>query len=283
MSKNTAASSFARNSATDAIRASNLRTAQGMADSLGKPVESSDGQIAHPKAKPAPRKPSAVLVVPVMPDSKLANVAGRAERLTILSAINTADDLLGSSLIAALRMTATHGPTSKDEVAEGYTRCNNPDVYASTFNRGAKCAAIIGEAQTLELIAAVGDGAGAYRKAVDALGAVITQAKDAGVKTLNKSASKLAIRSAVKVATDKATAKKAAPKVARAVIRPQTQVTMAAAALACGKGHKEMAAFLKLASNAASKMPEREGREAMHREACAALATACELFHVLAK
>ena len=230
------------------------------------------------------RKPAAAAAaVTVVPDSKLANVAGRAERITILTAINTADDLLGGALLAALRMTAIHGPTSKDEVAEGYSRCNNPDVYASTFNRGAKCAAIIGEAATLELIAAVGEGAGAYRKAVDALGAVITQAKDAGVKTLNKSASKMAVKSAVKVAADKAEGKKAAKVATRTVVRPQAQVTMAAAALACGKGHKEMAAFLKLASNAASKLPEREGREQLHREACAALADACEKFHMLAK
>ena len=45
---NNEASLYARNSATDAIRASNLRTAQGMANSLGKPVESSDGQVAYP-------------------------------------------------------------------------------------------------------------------------------------------------------------------------------------------------------------------------------------------
>lgn len=235
-----------------------------------------------PKSSNA-RKPAAAPAVAVVPDAKLANVAGRPERLKILSAINTADDLLGGALLAALRMTAQYGPTSKDEVAEGYTRCNNPDVYASTFNRGAKCAAIIGEAATLDLITVVGDGAGAYRKACDALGSVIQQAKDAGAKTMNKSAAKLAIRSAVKVAADNAAGKKAAKAATRTVVRPQAQVTMAAAALACGKGHKEMAAFLKLASNAASKLPEREGREQLHREACAALADACEKFHMLAK
>lgn len=229
------------------------------------------------------RKPAAAAAVTVVPDSKLANVGGRAERITILSAINTADDLLGGALLAALRMTAIHGPTSKDEVAEGYSRCNNPDVYASTFNRGAKVAAIIGIDATLQLIADAGEGAGAYRKACDALGSVIQQAKDAGTKQLNKSAAKLATRTAIKVAADKAEGKKAAKVATRTVARPQTQVTMAAAALACGKGHKEMASFLKLASNAASKIPEREGREELHRKACAALADACELFHLLAK
>ena len=63
------------------------------------------------------RKPAAAPVVTIVADSKLANVAGRAERITILTAINTADDLLGGALLAALRMTAIHGPTSKVEVA----------------------------------------------------------------------------------------------------------------------------------------------------------------------
>ena len=228
------------------------------------------------------RKPAAT-VTAIVPDSKLANTAGRAERITILSAINTADDLLGGALLAALRMTAQHGPTSKDEVAEGYSRCNNPDVYASTFNRGAKVAAIIGIDATLQLIADAGEGAGAYRKACDALGSVIQQAKDAGTKTLNKSAAKLATRTAVKVAADKAAGKKA-EKVARGtVVRKKAQVELAAKLCAAGQGYKEMASALKLASNTASRMAIGEGREELHRKACAALADACELFHVLAK
>lgn len=228
------------------------------------------------------RKPAAT-VTAIVPDSKLANTAGRAQRLTILTAINTADDLLGGALLAALRMTAQHGPTSKDEVAEGYTRCNNPDVYASTFNRGAKVAAIIGEAATLELIAAAGEGAGAYRKACDALGSVITQAKDAGTKTLNKSAAKLATRTAIKVAADKAEGKKADKATRGPVIRKKAQVELAANLVTCGKGYKEMAAALKVASNTASRLPVGDGREELHRKACAALADACEMFHVLAK
>ena len=216
-------------------------------------------------------------------DSQLANTAGRDQRLTVLRAINTADDLLASSLVAALIMTATHGPTSKDEVREGFTRCNNPDVYASTFNKGAKCAAIIGEAATLALIAKFDGKPGAYRLACDALGAVITQAKTAGQKTMTKAQAKLAAVAAVKTATDKAAGKKAAAAPRKTTVRTQQQVTMANAALQCGKGHKEMAAFLRLASNTACRLPEREGREELHRKACAALADACELFHQLAK
>ena len=229
------------------------------------------------------RKPAAAAAVTVVADSKLANTAGRAERITILSAINTADDLLGGALLAALRMTAIHGPTSKDEVAEGYSRCNNPDVYASTFNRGAKVAAIIGVDATLQLIADAGEGAGAYRKACDALGSVIQQAKDAGTKQLNKSAAKLATRTAVKVAADKAAGKKA-EKVARGtVVRKKAQVELAAKLCAAGQGYKEMASALKLASNTASRMAIGEGRDDLHRRACAALADACEMFHMLAK
>ena len=228
------------------------------------------------------RKPSPV--VAVVADSKLANTAGRVERITILTAINTADDLLGGALLAALRMTAIHGPTSKDEVAEGYTRCNSPDVYASTFNRGAKCAAIIGIDATLALIAKVGEGAGAYRKACDALGSVIQQAKDAGTKTLNKSAAKLATVAAIKVAGDKATSKKAA-KVAelRGPNTRRQQVQTVALLIDAGKGYKEMSALLIAASNTASRMPVGEGRDALHRKACAALADACEFFGQLAK
>ena len=100
---------------------------------------------------------------------------------------------------------------------------------------------------------------------------------------MNKSTAKLATRTALKVAADKAAGKKAAAAPRKTTVRTQQQVTMANAALQCGKGHKEMAAFLKLASNTASRLPEREGREELHRKACAALADACEMFQQLAK
>lgn len=215
-------------------------------------------------------------------DSKLANTAGRKERIAVLSAINTAEDLLGSSLLAALRMTAEHGQTSTDEVKEGWPRCNNPAVYASTFNRGAKAAAVVGVAAAVKLVMSYAEGPGGYRKAVDALGSVIAQGKEAG-GALKPAAAKLAVKSAAKVAEDKAAGKKADKAAKKTVVRTRAQVTMAAAALECGKGHKEMAAFLKLASNAASKLPEREGRVELDRKARAALADVCEMFHQLAK
>lgn len=215
-------------------------------------------------------------------DSKIANNAGRKDRIAVLTAINTAEDLLGSSLLAALRMTAEHGQTSADEVKEGWPRCNNPAVYASTFNRGVKAATVIGVAAAVKLIMSYADAAGGYRKAVDALGSIIAQGKEAG-GALKPAAAKLAVKAASKVATDKAAGKKADKAAKKTVVRTQSQVTMAAAALGCGKGHKEMAAFLKLASNAASKLPEREGRVELDRKARAALAEVCEMFHQLAK
>lgn len=221
-------------------------------------------------------------VATIKPDAKLANTAGRKERIAVLSSINTADDLLASSLLAGLRMTAEHGRTSADEVREGFPRCGSPDVYASTFNRGAKAATVIGVAATVKLIMSYADAAGGYRKAVDALGSVIAQGKEAG-GALKPAAAKLAVKSAAKVAEDKAAGKKADKAAKKTVVRTRAQVTMAAAALECGKGHKEMAAFLKLASNAASKLPEREGRVELDRKARAALAEVCEMFHQLAK
>ena len=230
------------------------------------------------------RKATPVASISHKGDAALANDAHKADRLQALRAIDTAEDLLGAALVNGLIMTAQFGQTSKAEVAEGYSRCKSPDVYSSWFNRGAKVAAIIGEKATLELIdKAAGDGTGGagFVKARDALGAVIKQASDAGAKTLAPAKAKAAVTFALKAAGDKSATRKAEKK--NTVVRTRNQVTMAAAALEAGKGHKELAAFLKVATNAASRLPEREGREALHREAMAALQTACEKWTLLAK
>lgn len=219
----------------------------------------------------------------VKPDSKIANDAGREQRMVVLSKLNTADDLLGTALVAALKMTAEFGPTSKDEVAQGYTRCNNPDVYASTFNKGAKVATIIGIAATLQLIdKAAGDGTGGagYRKACDALGSVIAQAKIAGEKTLSPKVAKLAVAGALKVAADKSKGRKAKPVT---VVRKRSEVAMAKASLESGRDHKAMAGYLKQASHAAHKLEAPEGREDAHKKALQLLALACEAWQVFAK
>lgn len=220
-------------------------------------------------------------------DAALPNDAHKADRLKALQAIDTAEDLFGSALVNGLIMTAQFGQTSKAEVSEGYTRCKSPDVYASWFNRGAKVAAIIGIDATVELIdkcdklrnADDRGGSANFVKARDALGAVIQQAKTAGAKELAPKAAKAAVTFALKSASDKsATRKKSAP-----VVRARSTVNLAAAALEAGKGHKELAAFVKLASQTAHRLPEREGKESLHREALAALANASELWQKLAK
>lgn len=225
-------------------------------------------------------KASNVVSINPKGDKATADVAHKAERLAILGAIDTASDLLASGLIAGLKMTAQYGLTSKAEVAEGWTRCNSPDVYASDFNRGYKAMAIIGEKLTLELIdkaeAATGKGGG-YVRAKAALKAVIDGAKAAGVKELSGKAATTAVREAVA-----ACAKPKAEKSATRAPQGQTDGTLAKAALAMGKGHAEMAAFLLAASRAAQSFPCPEGRETAHKDALDALADAAEAFAVFA-
>lgn len=222
---------------------------------------------------------ASAVVVDIKGDASLANDAGKAQRLEALRNIDTAEDLFGSALIEGLRMTAIYGQTSKAEVAEGYTRCNNPDVYASWFNRGAKACAVIGLTATQQLIDKASEGKGGFQRAREALASICKQAKDAGAKELAPKAARMAVTAALKTAGDKSVTRSTT----KTVVRARSTVNLAAAALEAGKGHKELAAFVKLASNTASRLPEREGREALHREAVAALALACEKWQLLAK
>lgn len=219
-------------------------------------------------------------------DAAMADERHAAERSKVLDAIDTAEDLLGSALIAGLRMTVEFGRTSSAEVAAHYTRCNNPAVYASWFNLGDRAQQVVGQKLALEAIAkAEASGSGSFQKAREALAAICATAKGAGVKELNGRAAQAAVREAVKSATDKAATRKAeksAVKVIRGT-KAQDTGTMAAAALECGKGHREMAAFLKLASQNAQRLPELQGRESAHREALAALAKCSELWAVFSK
>lgn len=219
-------------------------------------------------------------------DAAVADERHAAERSKVLDAIDTAEDLLGSALIAGLRMTVEFGRTSAAEVQAHYTRCNNPAVYASWFNLGDRAQQVVGQKLALEAIAkAEATGSGSFQKAREALAAICSAAKGAGVKELNGRAAQAAVREAVKSATDKAATRKAeksAVKVIRGT-KAQDTTTMAAAALECGKGHREMAAFVKLASQQAQRLPEVQGRESAHREAVAALAKCSELWSVFSK
>lgn len=223
-------------------------------------------------------------------DRKMAAEAHKVERARILGAIDTAEDLLGTALVEALKMTARFGVTSEDEIRANWTRCNSPGVYASWFNRGAKVAAVVGEKAALEAIdksAASGKGAG-FRKACDALKAIMDAAKEATGKAAGKTGSELSGRKAqtvVKAALAAAATKqevrtvkekaKRAPRVAGS-----SEPSMEQAAALIGKGHREMAGYVLLASQKAHKLPAPEGREAAHKEAVAALAKAAELWQV---
>lgn len=212
-------------------------------------------------------------------------VRGAAERADILQRIDTAEDLLGGAMIEGLRMTVMHGPTSEAEVRQHYSRCGSPSVYASNFNRGHKAAQAVGEKLALETIAkaaaATGPGS-AYRKACDALKAVIDAAKKAGGQLASKAA-QATVRDAVKVASTAAVDRKVKSQNAATAKRDtsgKSAATLAAASIQTGKGAREMAAFLTLAANNATRMEAPIGREAAWREACTALQDAVEKFAI---
>lgn len=227
--------------------------------------------------------------VTIKADAKLANEAHKVERARVLGAIDTAEDLLGTALVEGLKMTARFGATSEDEVRANWTRCNSPAVYASWFNRGAKVAAIVGEKLALEAIdksATTGKGAG-FRKACDALKVIMDAAKEATGKAPGKAGCELsgrkaqaAVKSAVESAATAQEVRTVKEKAKRAPRAAASEPTMEAAAALIGKGHREMAGYILLASQKAHKLPAPEGREAAHKEAVAALAKAAELWQV---
>jgi hypothetical protein len=225
-------------------------------------------------------------------DTTTANIAHANARIATLQQIDTAVKLGDTALVSGLRMTVTNGATSKDEVAAHFTRCANPGVYASDFNKGDKAQRIIGEAATLALIDKACEGKGAaYTRAKAALAAVIATAKDAGVKELRGKAANTATRDAIKAA-DAAVAKKAANRKPPAD-KPATPgkppaiadsaAKLAEAAMQVGTTHKSFAYAIKAVMQQARKLSAPEGRDTAHAEAMAALATACEAWQVFAK
>lgn len=227
-----------------------------------------------PKGKAAPSV--------VVPDAKLADDRHAKDRAAILQAIDTAEDLLGTALVAALQMTARFGRTSKDEVRANWPRCNNPDVYASWFNLGAKAQAIVGEKLALQAIeSATAKGTGsAFQRAREALSGIVRGANAQGVKTLDGRKAQALMKEAVGFATEKSAERKAAkPKGAQG----QRTATMGAAAIESGKGRRELAAAVKLCSQSGSRMEAPEGRESAWHEAMAALQVAAEKLALFAK
>jgi len=231
---------------------------------------------------------AAVKGATLKPDSKLADDRHAADRARILDAIDTAEDLYGTALVEALKMTAQFGRTSSDEVKAHYTRCNNPAVYSSWFNLGHRAQEVIGVKATLDLIErACNNGKGAmFDRCKNALGALLRDTKESGVKTLDGRKATTAVKAAVAFATDKSvvsSARKADAKKATRGAQGQRSATMGAAAMESGRGAKELAAAVKLCSQNASRMPEPEGRESAWREAVQALQLAAEKLAVFGK
>ncbi|MCJ5943608.1 hypothetical protein LPK64_29105 [Klebsiella pneumoniae] len=215
-------------------------------------------------------------VMKIRPDSKLAETRNAEQRAQVLRNIDTADDLMGTALVEAVKMTVTLGATSKDEVREHWPRCNHPDVYASYFNRGHKVQAIIGQARTLELIeqALKGTGGGsAFFKVLDALKAVMSRAKESGQKTMAGREAQRAVREAV----EKANApKEKKAKGARGQNGATEQRATVAATVAAALTPADIAAAARLLSQHAHRIAAPEGREDAWRKAQAALASAAE-------
>jgi len=240
-------------------------------------------------AKTAPA--SNVVSINPKGDKAQANDAHAAQRAETLGAIDTAEDLQQTALVAGLKMTVLHGATSEAEVRKHYTRCNSPAPYASWFNLGDKAQQIVGQKLALKAIddAAERGTGSAFQRAREALSGIISRAKVAGVKELGAKLAQAAVKEAVAEARTKSEMRRAAKKSATPTqtktrgVRSQDTLTMATAALECGKGHREMAAFVKLASQQAHRLPEVAGRESACRDALAALAAASEAWSVFAK
>lgn len=234
---------------------------------------------------------SNVVTLPRKGDKEQAATAHAAQRADVLSSIDIAEDLLGTALVEGLRMTVQFGPTSEAEVRKHYTRCNSPAPYASWFNLGDKAQQIVGQKLALKAIedAAERGTGSAFQRAREALSGIISRAKTAGVKELGPKLAQAAVKEAIAEARTKSELRRAAKKSATPTqaktrgVRSQDTLTMATAALECGKGHREMASFVKLASQMAHRLPEPAGRESAHREALASLAAASEAWSVFNK
>lgn len=232
-------------------------------------------------------KSSNVVAINAKGDKAIADNAHAADRAKVLDAIDTAEDLLGTALVEGLRMTVRYGRTSAAEVAQHYTRCGSPDVYASWFNLGDRAQQIVGIKLAMDAIdRAIASGKGSmFQRAREALKGVCDAAKSQGVKTLNAKAGAAAVKSAVTTAQAGAEARKAAKPAATAKrgTKSPDSATLAAAAIASGQGHREIGAALKLVSQNASKLAALQGREALQRDALKAIQEACEKWALLTK
>lgn len=214
-------------------------------------------------------------------DSKLANVAGHDSRFKAFKAWGLADGAAGAALLGCYIAVASCGPTDATELGEARPELpqSSREAYASAFNRAAKVADLLGITATVDLINAAAKGAqGRVREAVaDALGGALSAARQGGIKRATKVEARKLTKAALVVVAEKAADRKAV-KVAghkRGTKSPDA-AKLAAAAIASGKGHREVYAAVRLASNSAQRLPEPEGREAAWKAALVKLADAVE-------
>lgn len=211
-------------------------------------------------------------------DSQLADDTNASQRAGIIGAIELADGNMSQALLLALKMTVTLGATSKAEVEANWPRCNNPGVYASWFNVGHKAQAVVGMKAAEEIITKAAAVKGqAFQNAMKALQVVIKEAKSQGVKELKPAAARMAAKSAIAaLSVPKAPAlNNSAPKRGPKL---QDAATLAAAAIEAGKGHRELAAFVLLAAQHASRLPAPEGRDELHAQAVKKLQDAADVW-----
>ena len=214
-------------------------------------------------------------------DSKLATVAGHDVRVSAFRTWGKADGAAGVALVACYIACAKTGQTDAAELGEARPELPTPsrEAYASAFNRAAKVADVLGITATVDLIDRAVKGAqGRAREAIaDALGAALSTARQGGIKRATAVQARKVAKAALVAVAEKAADRKAV-KVAghKRGTKSQDSATMAAAAVASGKGHREVYAAVRLASNNAQRLPEPEGREAAWKSAIGKLADACE-------
>lgn len=198
-------------------------------------------------------------------------------RRAAINAIHTAEGLATAALVGAVIATAEHGPTSKEEVAECWPTCNNPAVYASKFNQGAKVAALLGIDNAVAIIrdAESMNGGRAHERVGAALSSVIATAKESG-KTKEGLTGKPA-RDAIRNAKAAALAA-SGPKAPKAPVKRGAAGSVQADDAALRKAQEEsgrswahMARFLTMAAKAASRMERPVGREEKAKAAVQAL------------
>lgn len=195
-------------------------------------------------------------------------------RSTALQHLETAEGLMGSALVNAVLTTIEHGPFSVEEVKAHWPSCNSAATYASWFNRGDKAQRAVGMANARKAVEAAqkAQGGREWERVMAALKSIIDAVKSQGKakEGVDGAAATKLVKASTEAAKAAAQPKPKAPKAERGATVPDS-ATLAAAAAECGKHHREMAAFLTMASRSANRMVVPVGREAEHAQALESL------------